>query len=103
MRGRFGYNAMTAKAILDRTYQYPNDFDQATKEICQECAIIRKLVLKDTLNILITKEDWRQQWRGRRESTASSESSLHFGHYIAGIKLDHIAHFHALKASLVLK
>jgi hypothetical protein len=34
---------------------------------------------------------------------SSSESGLRFGHYIAGCKLDHIAHFHALKATLVAK
>jgi hypothetical protein len=55
------------------------------------------------MNILIAKEDWINQWKGRREATSSSESGLHFGHYIAGIKSDHISHFHALKSSLVLK
>jgi hypothetical protein len=40
LRGQFGYNAVTrtAKAILKGTYTYPEDFDQATKEIFQECA-----------------------------------------------------------------
>jgi hypothetical protein len=55
------------------------------------------------MNIMITKEDWRNQWKGRREVTSSSESGLHFGHYIAGIQSDHISHFHALKLLLVLK
>ncbi len=50
-----------------------------------------------------TKEDWQHQWRGRRELTSSLESGLHFGHYIAGISSDHISHFHALKATLVLR
>jgi len=27
---------------------------------------------------------------------------LHFGHYIAGIDLEHISHFHALKTTLLL-
>ena len=33
LRGQFGYNAVTrtAKAILDGTYVYPEDFNQATK------------------------------------------------------------------------
>jgi hypothetical protein len=55
------------------------------------------------MNILITKEDWRNQWEGRREATSSSESGLHFGHYVAGIKSDYTSHFHALKSLLVLK
>jgi hypothetical protein len=92
----------TAKQILDGTYIYPPDFDQATQEICKECARIQTLIPPDSLDTLITKDDWRRQWRGKKESTSSSESGLHFGHYIAGVALDHISHFHALKASLVL-
>jgi hypothetical protein len=42
LRGWFGYNTVsrTAHAVLDGTYVYPNDFDEAAKEICQECAAI---------------------------------------------------------------
>ena len=105
LRGKFGYNAIsrTAKAILDGTYEFPPDFDTATKEILRECAMIREMIPASSLNTRITKEEWKQQWRGRRESTSSSESGLHFGHYIAGISSDHISHFHALKASLIIR
>jgi hypothetical protein len=99
------YNSVseTAGAVLDGTFVYPNDFNKATKEICRECAEIRALIPINLLNILITKENWQQQWRGRWESTSSSESGLHFGHYLAGILSSHISHFHALKALLILK
>ncbi len=85
LQGWFGYNAitMTAQAILAGTYVYPPDFDQATREICEECARIGVMIPRDSLNTLLTKEDWRCQWQGRQESTSSSESGLHFGHYIA--------------------
>jgi hypothetical protein len=56
-----------------------------------------------SLNILLTKEDWSHQWQGGHKSTSSSKSELHFGHYLAGIKSDHISHFHALKASFIIK
>ena len=48
LRGLFGYNSVTpiAKAILEGTYQYPPDFDEATKEIHQECTLIRIRVPK---------------------------------------------------------
>jgi hypothetical protein len=55
------------------------------------------------MKLVITKKDWKQQWKGKQESTSSSESGLHFGHYIAGCESDHIAYFHALKATLVVK
>jgi hypothetical protein len=51
----------------------------------------------------MSREDWQIQWVGRKESISSSESGLHFGHYIAGTRSDHISHFHALKATLVMK
>jgi hypothetical protein len=60
------------------------------------------MVPKDSLDLSITRHDWRWQWKGRRESTSSSESGLHFGHYIAGCNSDYIAHFHALKATLII-
>jgi hypothetical protein len=105
LQGWFGYNAITrtAQVILAGTYVYPPDFDQATREICEECAQIRVMIPQDSLNTLLTKEDWRHQWQDRRESTSSSESGLHFRHYIAGISSDHISYFHALKATLILR
>jgi hypothetical protein len=66
-----------AQIILNRTYNYSEDFDQASKEICKECASIRLMVPKDSMKLSITKEDWKQQWKGRQESTSSSESALH--------------------------
>jgi hypothetical protein len=38
LRRAIGYNATTdtAKAILAGTYEYPPNFDQATREICEE-------------------------------------------------------------------
>ncbi len=104
LRGLFGYNATTIMAarILTGTYNFPEDFDQATSEICEECTLIRLMVPKDSLNLLITRHDWRRQWKGRRESTSSLESGLHFGHYKAGCNSDYITHFHALKATLII-
>ncbi len=68
LHGRFRYNAVikTAQAILDGTYVYPPNFDQATKEICKECARIQAMIPQDSLDTLITKEDWQGQWQGRR-------------------------------------
>jgi uncharacterized protein (UPF0332 family) len=93
----------TSRGILNSTYEYPPNFDQATKEICEECARIWTMIPKDSLDTVLTKEDWQQQWRGRRESTSSSESGFHFGHYTAGTSSNHISYFHALKATLVLR
>jgi hypothetical protein len=102
--GLFGYNAatVTAERILNGSYDYPDDFDQATREICEECAKIRLKIPKDSMNLTITSDDWMRQWKGRREATSSSESGLHFGHYIAGYASEQVAHLHALKSTLVI-
>ena len=68
-----------------------------------ECAKTQEMISINSLNTLITKEEWRRQWRGRCESTLSLESGLHFGHYIAGLSSDHISYFHVLKASLIIR
>ena len=104
LRQDLGYNAVseTARAILDGTYVYPASFDQATKELCQECARIRQIVPKDSVRIKITKEDHKGHWRTAKEETSSSMSGYHFGHYMAGSMSEYIDHFHALKATLLL-
>jgi hypothetical protein len=105
LRGIFGYNAatVTAKQKLNGKYTYPDDFDKATREICEECARIRLKVPKDSINLSINSTDWKMQWRGKCKATSSSESGLHFGHYISGCSSEQISHFHALKSTLLLK
>jgi hypothetical protein len=41
LRGRFGYNTVTrtARATLNGSHAFPPDFNQATKEICEECEL----------------------------------------------------------------
>jgi hypothetical protein len=77
LRGIFGYNSVTpiAKAILEGIYQYPPDFDEATKEILQECAFIHIRVPKNSVTTTITPEDWTNHWHWAREETSSSTSS----------------------------
>ncbi len=43
MRAAFGYLATTIAAcqVLAGTYNYPPEFDQATKELCEFCARIK--------------------------------------------------------------
>jgi hypothetical protein len=57
--GQFGYNAITrtARALLNGTYEYLPDFDQATREICEECACIWCMIPKDSLCTDISKEN----------------------------------------------
>ncbi len=105
LRGTFGYNAIcdTSKQILDGTYDFPWDFDEATKEILQECALIRLRIPADSINTLITKEGWQNHWGNAKEETSSTISGRHFSHYKAGLRSDYISHLQSLLASLVIK
>jgi hypothetical protein len=80
----FGYNAAICIAvdILEGRYMYPEEFDQATKELCKECALICTIIPKNSVNIKMTKEDYRAHWKQAKKETSLSFSGLHFGHYI---------------------
>jgi hypothetical protein len=56
LRGKFGYNANTkiARAVLAGSYEYPPDFDQATREIFEEYAEIWFTIPVDLVVTTIT-------------------------------------------------
>jgi hypothetical protein len=103
--GTFGYNAIcdASQKILDGTYDYPQDFNEAIKEILQECALIRLKIPPSSLDTLITKEDWGNHWGKAKEETSSSVFGHHFSHYKAGLRSAYISHLQSLFASLVIK
>jgi hypothetical protein len=95
-------NTPASRAVLDGTYQAPEDSDIATKELFDEVAAIRRLISKDSAPTIITPEQWKRYWAIVNKETSSSESGLHFGHYIVGCKVDIVAHYHAAWVSVVL-
>ena len=104
LRGSFGYNAVTktARDILSGSYVFPPDFDQATREILEECALIRRTIPKNSVSTVISPSDWNGHFRKVKEKTSSSISTRHFGHYIAGLKSEHISFFESQVANLVV-
>jgi hypothetical protein len=105
LRGVFGYNSVTstAMAILEGTYHYPPEFDEATKEILQECALICLRVPKNSVSTTITSGDWSNHWCPAREETSSSISGRHFGRYKASLQSQYVSYLQALQATLVVK
>jgi hypothetical protein len=93
-----GYNAIsdTTRAILNGIYTYLEDFDEATKKLCKGCALIRQIVLKDSIGIKITKINHWEYWRKAKEETSSFKLGMYFGHYVAGSLLEYIDHFNTL-------
>jgi hypothetical protein len=100
----FGYMASTpaSKAVLDGTYIAPADLDSTTKQLFAEIAAIWKLIPENLVSITITPQQWQQYWKVVNEEILSSESGLHFGHYIVGSKSDIILHYHAARVTVTL-
>jgi hypothetical protein len=105
LRGQFGYTSTspTAKMVLDGTYDFPPNMDMATRELFKEIAQIRSIVPPNSITGAISREQWQIRWKKVKEDTSSSQSGLHFGHYIAGVDCDYISQFHALCILLALK
>ncbi len=100
----FGHLANTpaSRTVLDGTYESSENSDMATKELFDEIAAIRRIIHRDSAPIVITSEQGKRYWAIVNEETSSSESGLHFGHYIVGCKSDTVAHYHAARVSVVL-
>ncbi len=105
LRGTFGYNAIcqTSQEILDGMYEYPPEFDEATKEILQECAFIHLKIPVSSIKTLVTKNDWENHWGKAKEETLSLVSGRHFSHYKAGLRSACISHLQSLFASLIVR
>ena len=105
LKGDFEYLATShsAKKVIDGTYEFPDNMDEATKEICEEVARICQMIPKESASFLITKETRNKKWSKSKEDTSSSYSGLYFGHYISRAENDLISQFHAMKTSIALK
>jgi hypothetical protein len=100
----FGYRANTpaSRAVLDGTYVAPLTSGKATRNLFTEIAAIRCLIAANSVPIVIAPEQWKQYWKVINEETSSSESGIHFGHYIVGSMSDIISHYHASRESETL-
>ena len=63
LHGQFGYTATspTAQSVLDGTYNFPPDIDDATRELFEEIVHICSKMLSDSVNGLILQECWQQR------------------------------------------
>ncbi len=89
-------------AVLNGTYTAPPTLDEATKELFAEIASIRRLIPANSVPIAITADQWKKYWKAINEETSSSESGIHFGHYIVRAKSDIVSHYHAARVSVTL-
>jgi hypothetical protein len=95
-------NTPASRAVLDGTYVAPTTSDVATRELFAEIAAIHCLVPENSVTIIIIPEQWKQYWKEISKETSSSESGIHFGHYVVGSKLDIISNYHSARVSVIL-
>jgi hypothetical protein len=88
----FGYTANTTagRAVLNGTYVAPDGTNQATLDLFAAVAKI------------ITPQQWKQYWQVVNKETYSSESGLHFGHYVVGSASDIISYNHTAWVTVVI-
>jgi hypothetical protein len=59
------------------------------------------MIPEDLVATTITPEAWQGHWSKSKEKTSSSFSGRHLGHFIAGLRLDHVTVLHVLVATLI--
>ena len=99
MRSELGFFGATAvaKEILEGTYECPAEVDDYTRYFI---ASLRRSTNYNILDDSISREDFVSYWKGSKESTSSSVSGLHFGHYKAAAQDPYLAEVHALTSEL---
>ena len=75
--------------IADEILMGGNNYDKPTEEWLQH--YIKHMAVGDietleTVNPMITEEEYKKFWRKKRESTATSPFGLHVGHYKAAVE-----------------
>ena len=75
-----------AESILNGTYVPDDSVDDATREMLIEIGHIAKKLRTQQISLEITDQEFIDHWNHAKESTSSSVSTLHFGHYKAATK-----------------
>jgi len=88
-----------AQAILDGSYQCPPNTDEYTRLFIE--ALRWPASLPDLISTILNEEAFSAHWRKARETTSSSFSGLHFGHYKSAASAPELAHLHARFTQLV--
>ena len=100
----FGYTANTPalRTVLDGMYVATHDSNTTTRGLFEEIMAIHCRVPKDSVTICIASAQWKQYWKLTNDETSSSESGIHFGHYIVGCMSEIISHYHAARVTAVI-
>lgn len=97
-------NSEIAFAIIDGSFQIPDDLDPATMLILREIGIMGKKVLagEHFPQLTITGSDYIKYHKRLRESTSSSPSGFHHGHGKASAHSPVLADIYATQMNLII-
>ena len=100
--GPLGVNTPAVHAILQGTYQIPNECDAFTREFIETIMASSPVNPANRISCEITKEDFQSFWRGCKEQTSSSISGCHYGHYKVAATNNTLSEIHALFTELAV-
>eukprot|EP00956_Cyclotella_meneghiniana_P008545 scaffold11579_cov40-Cyclotella_meneghiniana.AAC.10 len=102
---QLGYLSDTtiAESFLDGSYEIPPEIDDATALLIDEIGRIGQSVIRGSTRQDISPDKFSTYWRRVRESTSSSYSGVHFGHYDVAGTNERFATFFAKKISLTMR
>jgi hypothetical protein len=87
-------SSSASERVLSGTYVCSDSIDEVTRDLIQ---ILRKPdALTRPVSLAISSSDYINHWKGAKESTSSSLSGLHFGHWKAAASNTLLAEVHAL-------
>ncbi len=89
-------NTDAAKRILNGTYQCPPGVDAHTQNFIAELQVSQPILDSDRVSSKVSREDYKRYWKRCKESTSSSISGLHFGHWKAAAECNELSEMHAL-------
>jgi len=96
-------NTKAEAEILDSTFQYPEDTDEATKDVLTTLSRFATLFSGKQLNTKISVKEYKRFWLHCREQISSSYSGLHFDQYKACACSDFSASINAKCVELCFK
>ena len=100
--GDYGFTDLGLQ-ILSGQFQPPDDMNSATARLLQTISDIGQQHKDDNINIDVTPSEFISGWQRARESTSSSRSGIHFGHYISATTSKIISTGLAMQISLIAR
>ena len=100
--GNFG-ETIFAKQLLEGTGDIPLDVEEATKELIEEMMVLWDEMVSKHEVPLISSHNYIGHWNRVRETTSSSISTIHFGHWKAFLQSPALVDFECRILTLIAR